>query len=392
MNARTLLQSLAVATLLCTIGAPAGAAVVQSLDLPEGTTIEPEGDHRLMTIGDDGTVYAVVNRINNAQRTLALRWRPSSASERFIPVPDGSDRPEYPELGPRPVLIAATAGMAFVTVERTFDGAYQGRRAEVDRWSDGANTSWPVPACAELRNANPAIAGVTDSRIGLTIDPSAAAVGIDLTDPSSVERNLPRAMLIDDGRCVPLGNAVLTALRGPFAAGYRGYLDGKNAPLSVNLIVQRMVALRWKNDRETTLGAGVAFATTSTGTVAGATALPGHVGNFVTTNFFGAPGTYTFAVPHAVTWSPKGKRSMVIRGDLRSVAWDVNDANVVVGMLIGRDGLHRAFRATEGRVELLDDLPHPEGWRFESAYAVAPDGSIAGIGTYRGVATAFVWR
>jgi len=35
----------------------------------------------------------------------------------------------------------------------------------------------------------------------------------------------------------------------------------------------------------------------------------------------------------------------------------------------------------EGQLQRLDDLPHPPDWRFEAAYAIADDGTIAVIGT-----------
>ncbi len=34
----------------------------------------------------------------------------------------------------------------------------------------------------------------------------------------------------------------------------------------------------------------------------------------------------------------------------------------------------------EGQLQRLDDLPHPPDWRFEAAYAIADDGTIAVIG------------
>ncbi len=85
-------------------------------------------------------------------------------------------------------------------------------------------------------------------------------------------------------------------------------------------------------------------------------------------------------------------RSNSVRGDARSVAWDINEAGSVVGMLQSMSGRHYAFRWERGHLERLDDLPHPDGWRFESAYAIAPDGTILGVGTYHGVAMAFRWR
>jgi hypothetical protein len=59
-------------------------------------------------------------------------------------------------------------------------------------------------------------------------------------------------------------------------------------------------------------------------------------------------------------------------------------------MIEGDDGRHHAFLWQAGRLQLLDDIAHAAGWHFESAYAFSPDGSIAGIGVFRGTATAFL--
>jgi len=71
----------------------------------------------------------------------------------------------------------------------------------------------------------------------------------------------------------------------------------------VNLMTQRMVATRRLRGHEQDLGFGVPFATTSTGIVAGASALPGHASETVTGNFLGPAGTYRFETPHAILWS-----------------------------------------------------------------------------------------
>jgi probable HAF family extracellular repeat protein len=123
----------------------------------------------------------------------------------------------------------------------------------------------------------------------------------------------------------------------------------------------------------------------------GASALPGRGSERVYGNFFGPAGKYQYPTPHAVAWLPKGQTLQLVRNDEESVAWDVSEDGTIVGGEILQNGKHYAFRWKNGRLERLDDLPHPRGWRFESAYAIAHDGSIVGIGTYNGVATAFVW-
>jgi hypothetical protein len=381
---------LAAATVTIALAMPANAASIRALPLPSGLTIHPEADHRLMSIAADGVVYAVASTIDVRDRTRALRWRAGRVPELFDPIPQQFDEQGYS--GPRVEAVVPGRTGAYVTIGRRFSGGYSGTTFRTDRWAGASTVPVALPECARFNYANPHVLAADGDRVALTMDPSSSAVGIDLADPASVAQDLPEATVLDGGRCTRLGAAVVTGLRGASAVGYIGYLNGKPAPWFVNLIVQKMMAKRWLGAHARDLGPGVALAVTSGGVAVGATALPGYPHESMTTNFFGPAGTYTFAVPHAVLWTRSGARLTLLHGDARSVAWDINDSGTVVGMVQAADGRHRAFRRVAGQVELLDDLAHPRGWRFESAYAVTSDGSIAGIGTFRGVATAFLWR
>jgi hypothetical protein len=324
-----------------------------------------------MMIGTDGGVYAIAGRIGAPERTRAVRWRAGEGPDLFIPIPQANDH--YALSAPRIDAIAPSPNQTYVTVSRTHDGAYLGTRFNLDQWVGTTTKAWTEPSCVSLGYYSPHVYAVDGERIALTIDPSSDATG-ELASPS----NLPQAVLLTGDRCTSLGAAVLTGLRGSNVIGYIGYLDGKPAPWWFNRIEQHLVGKRWLDGRPRDLGPGVPFATTSTGVVVGASALPGYLGEWAT--------------PHAMLWSREGTRTALVHGDARSVAWDINETETVVGMLQKPNGHHYAFRSINGRVELLDDLPHPPGWRFESSYAVASDGSIAGTGTYRGIATAFLWQ
>ena len=119
-------------------------------------------------------------------------------------------------------------------------------------------------------------------------------------------------------------------------------------PWFVNRMVQREIAKRWIDGREHDLGPGVPYATTANATV-GASALPGHAGESVTGNFLGPAGTYSYAVPHAVAWDARGRRSGTYngiatgfcgasRGDLQSTSTSASKAAVF--------GMAKIFRAT----------------------------------------------
>jgi hypothetical protein len=366
------------------------ANTVTPLALPAGFTVAAEGDHRLITIGADGTVYAIVNRIDEPDRIAVTRWR-DDKRELFAPIP-GPDDHFGSMYAARVDSVAPATGTPYVTLSRTSAGATIRTIFEIERWQNGSAKAWIVPPCVEASYDSPHIYAVDHQNVALTLDPSSDAAGIDLSNPESVTRNLPKAIVVTRNGCRSLGTGILTGIRGTIVVGYLGYLDDKPAPWFINMMVQRRIALRWNNGHVQRLGVGVPFATTSTGTVIGATSLPGHVGESVTGNFFGPAGTYTYAVPHAVLWSAAGKQTLLFHADSRSVAWDIDEHGTVVGMLMDARGHHRAFRYKNGRAELLDDLPHPAGWHFESAYAVSSDGAIVGIGTHNGVATAFIWR
>jgi probable HAF family extracellular repeat protein len=281
---------------------------------------------------------------------------------------------------------------AFMTVGQVADGATIRMYYRVQHWSATSTTTWKNPPCGESRFTGTYILGIdNEGRIAVTFDPSYESAGIDLENPASVRDNLPIAVIVQKQKCTVLGNAILMAVDGKFAAGYLGFLDGKAAPASVDVMVQKMVAFRWIGKKQITLGAGVPYAISRTGLTAGASALPGHAKEVVYGNMLGPAGRYGYAHPHATAWLPNGREVRLVRNDERSSAWDVSEDGTIVGMEQLKDGKHYAFRWKNGRLERLDDLPHPRGWRFESAYAIAHDGSIVGIGTYNGVATAFVW-
>jgi hypothetical protein len=383
---RVMIQLIAAALSPVMVGTSAASgSTVRALALPRGFTIAPEAEHRLMSIGLDGTVYAVAHRIDRPDGgTRAVRWRAQNAPELFVPVPGPND---FIHNAPAPSIeaVVPASDMPYVTVARTFDGAFSGARFSIDRWSVAAVT-WSVPACANLGYAGAHISAADGRQFAFTVDPSSSSA-----NPAGDE-NLPRAIILTDGSCRSLGTGILTGLRGSIAVGYLGYIDGKPTPVIVNTIHQRMLAFRWTKGYAVGIGDGVPYATTSRGIVVGASALPGRAREFESSNFSGQSGTYSFAIPHAVIWSRENKETAIFRDDVRSVAWDINELGTTVGMVQSADGKHHAFRRDHGRTTLLDDLPHPTGWRFESAYAITGDGWVVGIGTYRGVPTAFLWR
>jgi probable HAF family extracellular repeat protein len=351
--------------------------------------VGPEADHRPMTMTRDGTVYAIAH--GSDPRIRALRWT-SADPAIFAPL----DVARRPRSGTYEPVVDAIAGIdatnAVVTLGQFFSGAYMGITFEPELWAGNTATRWRLGAkCPHPEWINMHAFGADgDGVLALTLDPSSDSPA---TDPSAHDDgSLPSAAVTRKQTCSILGHGIATAVRGDVVVGYLGYLDSWPAPMNINLITQQMHALRWNGTRLKQLGNGVPFAVARNGFAAGATALPGHATEWMYGNFVGPTGEYRFATPHAMAWDPAGHAFTLLADDARSVAWDISDDGTIVGMEQTPKGRHYAFRWRRGRAVRLDDLPHPAGWRFESAYAIGRDGTIAGIGTYRGIATAFRWH
>ncbi len=371
--------------LLIVASGNAQAATVRSLNLPDGYTISPESDDRAMSVAPDGTMYAAIHSVDGRTQPFVIRWTESADWEPFHPLYLDGSKPGQgspPEAGP---VIALFSGGALVTVHQAFSGAYLHILYEIQKWNGGGVKRWNPPSCAYRKWTGAHVYAIDPGgRIALTLDESAQAAGMDPYDP-------PVAIVVKQHSCEELGRAILMAINGKYVAGYRGYLDGRSASWFVNAMSQKRIAIRWTGTHGTDLGPGVPFAITRDGLAVGASALPGHGSEHAYGNMLGPAGRYEYPTPHAVAWFPNGQTIQLVRDDEESVAWDVSEDRTIVGGEILQNGKHYAFRWKKGRMQRLDDLPHPAGWRFETAYAIRADGAIVGIGTYKGVATAFVW-
>ena len=375
------------------IALPARAADVTALRLPEYFTVRPEGEARLVTLAPDHTVAALAESTDRLSRTVAIRWGANGDRTTFRPLPvrTAPDQGKS-DSGERHAVagVVAAPGIVYVNVGENWSGAYSGTSFETQRWIDNQSRRWDLSGCASGDNTDQhANAADAEGRLAVTFERTGRG---SFTVMSAGKEAAPYAFIVDASGCHPRGRAVILNVRGDWASGYQGYLDGELAPTNLNTIVQRAVAVRWHGTVLTELGDGVAYAVTSRGLAVGATAVAGRT-DTMTTNFFGNPGRrYDSPVPHALAWDNTGRRSEVETGAARSVAYDAADDGTIVGMLQTQNGKHYAFRRHRGQLERLDDLPHPPGWRFEAAYAIADDGTIAGVGTLNNVATVFRWK
>ncbi len=373
------------------IALPARAADVTALPLPEYFTVRPEGEVRLVTLAADKTVAALAESTDHQSRTLAVRWDANGNRTTFRPLPvqTAPDRGESDTTKTVAGVVAAP-GVVYVNVSENWSGAYSGVSFEAQRWIANESRRFDLTGCYSGDNEDQhANAADRKGRIAVTFDRTGQG---SFTVMGAGKEAAPYAFVVDATGCHSWGRAVILDLRGAWASGYRGYIHGALAPTNLNTIIQRAVAVRWHGATLTELGEGVAYAVTEHGFAVGATSIAGRF-DTMTTNFFGNPGRrYDSPVPHAVTWDAVGRRSPIHMDAARSVAYDVANDGTVVGMLQARDGKHYAFRWHQGRLQRLDDLPHPPGWRFEAAYAIADDGTIAGIGTINHIASVFRWR
>lgn len=366
------------------------AALVSALPLPPGYSIQPEGERRLMAVNARGTIVATVSRPKELV-TKVVRWSAGQPPAVFHALPDTGSRAATSPPDATVASALAPDDMAYVDVAHIFSGGYSGVTSETQRWN-GQHVSRYEPRCGAAHGDQHAAAVDGNGRIAMTFDTE--GIGSMAVDRDDISVVAPYAVVIDGSTCTVLGRAIVRAVRGRYAAGYRGYLDNRPAPTILNRFQQTFQAVRWYGQVERMLGPGVGLAVNADGVVAGASAVPAFSGT-VSGGYGDATGTHTYSftagVPTARVWDSAGGARDIVAHAVRSVAYDIADDGTVAGMLQALDGKHYAFVWRDGVLRRLDDMPHPAGWRFESAYAIAPSGAVVGIGTRWGIPTVFVY-
>ena len=360
----------------------AGAATVREYRLPADTTVAPESEMRAITVSRDGTIAASLSTIGEPDRSRGARWL-KGVRELFRPL-DVRPNPQ----GPSPLEkhfenVVAAPGAVFATVGFGFSGAYSGDITQIQRWTSRGVARWKRPSCVSSgTEKDEQLYGADDTgRLALTMDVTGTSSFLVLNDDAG--EYAPYAYVLESGRCLFLGRAVVDALRGRYAAGFRNYRDGHLS--ATNISGQHYVAVRWNGTKLAELGDGFALAVNASGLTVGASRLPG--------SFSGGLSVERQPILlEALAWDRSGKRIALTKEVVRSVAYDVADDGTIVGTLTAHDGKHYAFRWRAGRLDRLDDLPHPRGWRFESAYAIGSEGSIYGIATFHARASIFQWH
>jgi hypothetical protein len=326
------------------------AATVRLLALPPHATIDPFGPRALMRSGRNGELAATVT-IRGFIRRVVL-WRS-----------DGS--PSLPNLPG-----AAVAG---------FDenGGLLVNGEAPQRASGRTAVAVDMRSCENFPqgSAGPLLAGALSD--GSLIATMQSPPVVDLDDASG--QYAPVVVHLRSNQCLNMGNGVALGTAGLYSVGYTAYIGSIPAPSNVTSERERFIAMRWHDRTREPLGDGVALAINAQGSAAGADVPPGK-------------GAAFNASPHARIWLQPGPPIEPASTAPLSVAYAIDDRHRVAGMLEDEQGRHFAFLWQDGILKRLDDIVHAPGWRFECAYAFASGDGIAGIGTYRGTAAAFVVR
>ncbi|HTX55641.1 MAG TPA: hypothetical protein VMD47_00920 [Candidatus Acidoferrales bacterium] len=346
----------------------AAIALVRAFALPVGFTVAPESALPEIVLGTNGTVSAIATSTDRSFRVRAFRWNGAGAPEVFTPLNvltapgaqgevRGSNDPNYRADA---AGVASAGQELLVTASTNWSGAYSGTSFEVQRWGRYSAARWPLPSCVDSGDSvdQHAYGGDRDGHVALTIDRTGAgSFQVMQDDP---ERYAPYAFVIRGSDCRNLGRGVVQSVDGPWAAGYRSYLNGKIAPDNLDTDIQSVVAARWYGEHLQELGPGDALAINAGGFAVGADAVPARTG-CTTTNFYSKDHTgqtYCPSAPHAVAWNRAGRRIALAPRSPRSVAYGVSEDGVVVGMLTDAAGRHFAFRWRNGLLQRLDDLPN----------------------------------
>ncbi len=324
-----------------------GAVLIRVLPLPHDATIDPFGSRSLVAVSDGGTVAATLTTHGFASH--AVLWN-ASGTHRMLSARStiaGFD----------------AAGALLVNADRPERMTASGHLESLD-----LNSCEKFPQLS----MGPLVGGVLSNGSLIATMQSPPVVNLDDTSGQTA----PVVLHLRSYQCLNMGNGVALGTRGLYAVGYTAYVAGVPAPSNVVSSKERFVAMRWHERTREPLGTGVAIGVAADGTSVGADTLPG------------ADVAYAGHI-HALLWQNGQSAVELAPESPLSVAYAIDARHRIIGMLEDERGRHYAFLWQNGSLRRLDDIVDRAGWRFECGYAFAPDGSIVGIGTYRGTPKVF---
>jgi hypothetical protein len=334
--------------LACAFPTGVGAhATVRMLSLPAGATIDPFGPRALIAVAQNGTIAATVT-LNGWMNRVAV-W--DTAGQ------------------PRLVTNGATSVSAFDQNEGLMTNGVRPMRID---GSDSSPIDLSTCEAFPQSSAGMTVAGMLSngSLIATVLSPPV----VNLDDTSG--QTAPVVVHLRSSQCLNIGNGVATATAGLYTAGFIAYINNVPAPSNVVSSKERYVAMRWHERTREPLGSGIALAINDAGVAAGSDEPTGSAAR-------------EDAPAHAMLWrSPNDAVALAPNSPL-SVAYAVDSRGRATGMLEDDRHHHIAFLWTNGSLQRLDDIVNAPGWRFECGYAFTADGTIVGIGTYRGTPAVF---
>ena len=376
---------------VCSIGLTASslslacAATIRALPLPVNATIDTQAARAVVTATARGDV-AAVTRIGNAGRIVV--WD-ALGRRRILEPPPVAAADDMQNASTEDAVLAPD-GRLYGIGAYPFSGAYSGTRTRLYVWRTGAPLQIDPQPCASGATDLHPTAVASDGRVALAGGYDSAVMNIDAIDAGGMP---PTASILEGAACRVLDFGWIAALDGDFAAGHRGYQNGKPIPANVNAQSQTYIAVRWRKTHARELGPGVALGVNARGECVGSDAPPGIPGGYSVSSI-GATGTVTHSYQigemHARLW--RGQATIALSQDARrSIAYGINETGrTVVGTLVDRTGQH-AVRWRDGRTELLDSvIPRDARWQLLVAYGITPDGAIYGVGLHRGSLAVFV--
>jgi len=331
---------------------------MRALFLPPGALIEAQDNRPLVSANVAGTVAVTVVFSNATRfRRRIVIWSPSGVRRTLEPP---ATRVATSGVEPATLdAVVAPNNAVYGIVEYPFDGAYIGSARHLFRWHNNSHEEIVLQNC-----------GGSDRFTPMTVGPDGRIALAGRYDSFNDEILPPtKAIVLEGLACRSLGDGWITAINGPFAAGYRGPLANRAARAPE----EHLVAVRWTNTSARELGPGIALGINPHGIAVGAD----------------GPINDSSRHPKPFVWFANGSKHFLPAR--AGIAYAINKSGrTIVGTTFDDRG-QSAVRWREGRMERLDDFLTPHsGWHLVVAYGMTTDGAIYGLGEINGRHAVFV--
>jgi len=333
-----------------------------SFNRPSALTVNKRGDVALLLRKTEFAVGETVLEIGRDGRGMLVD-RPSdhiihSAAQFFSYLAGANGQPTYPYAKVQN-FVQSSDGTAFMTVSAQFSGGYSGDSEATFEYD---KTSWrPLSvASSSIGNKNNWIAAADGRRnlalvLNSLIEPP-SNVNPDAHQPQFNNNVICRFV---NGRALPLGSGIATAIVGDYVAGYNisyGLLGDQPREKATT------IALEYIGKRKINLGSGIAWSVNSSNVVVGDDrhTIDGH----------GRPTLWAHGREISLSSTPGS-------------AYAISDDGTVVGDVATGAFISR-FRDNRVKTILLDRLLADRSWHVIHAYGLSSNRSIVAVASRRG--------